>query len=1008
MRILICHERFVFRFGADRALMLLGMGLRKLGHRVSFMANRFDRRALETIADEIVTVPEWSGAEYIESNAHTARWLRTHWIPSLTNNNRPEIVISGGWPFVSAIDVFKQIAGQVVFMDFGVVPLEGLPEGTQRNLQRLIEVRREHLKNADLIITNSAFTARTQAVKDSAGKPEVRAVLHGAGHIEMDMWKAEDVGAPVSRGDALALVRRVKSEGRPAILALGRWEPGCYKNSAAAIEVVEKLSQTHPGASLFVLANARDLPSTPGLHALGFPDDAEMADVMRECDLGICTSLWEGFNLPLAEMQWVGKPVLVFDVGAHPEVAMHPWFLCRDPGDMVHKASELLSGRGLEAAEREQARQKFRQYFTWERSTADIAALLQTSRPKRVSLPPDHRLLIDVTNSTRDPANSGVIRVTRRLSRTLQQFIDPLFIVWHEPARTYVFPTAQEFEQLAAFHGPVRPAGHPVSETWERRLTLESYWSARKHLGGWLLLPETTMTAAFGEILKLAQRLRLRVASIFHDAIPILRPDLCNVEMRLNHHGYIRYLAQTDVVMPNSNFSAQSLRDIWLQDKISATRIATNVLPAEFSGVERNTAPAPAVKTVSILCVSTLEPRKNHLKLIEACLRMGAAHPELDWKLTLVGNKYAGALDLADKIQQISRENPRIQWLGIVDDEKLCRLYREATFTAYPSIIEGFGMPILESVWHARPCLCFNQGVMAEIAAAGGCLTADVTDVAAFADALSRLATDAELRAVLSEQATRRKLKTWNEYASQLIDTLVQANTPAHLNGNARGQLESLLYPVCLTEKWQMQDSERLGLTGLLERLRQACSIEIGTFHGGSLSLIAQYSKAVFSIDIDATVPSRMPAFANPNVRYLIGRSQEILPTLLEELDAAELFPEFVLVDGDHSAEGIRCDFEMLLDYVPKRPLVVLAHDSFNPGCRSGMLAVDWQRCKHVHEVNLDFVPGRITNLIGGQREQWGGFALAYLDPRVREGPLLIRRSADSLFDACTKYLQSC
>jgi hypothetical protein len=516
------------------------------------------------------------------------------------------------------------------------------------------------------------------------------------------------------------------------------------------------------------------------------------------------------------------------------------------------------------------------------------------------------------------------------------------------------------------------------------------------------------MSTAFGEILKFARRLRLRVASIFHDAIPILRPDLCNEEMRLNHRGYIRYLAQTDVVMPNSNFSAQSLRDIWVEDRIPPTRIATNVLPAEFSGAERNPeAPARlAAKTVSILCVSTLEPRKNHLKLIEACLRMGAGHPELDWNLTLVGNKYAGALDLADTIQQIARENPRIQWLGIVDDEKLCRLYSEATFTVYPSIIEGFGMPILESVWHARPCLCFDQGVMAEIAAEGGCLTADVTDAAAFADALSRLATDAGLRADLSVQATRRKLKTWTEYASQLLDTLVQAGTPAHLNGN--GNLENLLYPVCLTEKWQMQDSERVGLTGLLERLRPACSIEIGTFHGGSLSLITQYSKAVFSIDIDATVPSRMPAFANPNVRYLIGRSQEILPTLLAELDEAGLFPEFVLVDGDHSAEGVRRDFEMLLDYVPKRPLVVLAHDSFNPGCRSGMLAVDWQRSPHVHEVDLDFVPGRITNLIGGQRDLWGGFALAYLNPRVREGPLHIRRSADLLFDACTKYLQSC
>jgi len=51
-------------------------------------------------------------------------------------------------------------------------------------------------------------------------------------------------------------------------------------------------------------------------------------------------------------------------------------------------------------------------------------------------------LLVDVTNSCRDPANSGVIRVTRRLCHALQNWLDPVFVVWNEELGTYTLPSA--------------------------------------------------------------------------------------------------------------------------------------------------------------------------------------------------------------------------------------------------------------------------------------------------------------------------------------------------------------------------------------------------------------------------------------------------------------------------------------------------------------------------------------------------------------------------------------
>ena len=153
-------------------------------------------------------------------------------------------------------------------------------------------------------------------------------------------------------------------------------------------------------------------------------------------------------------------------------------------------------------------------------------------------------------------------------------------------------------------------------------------------------------------------------------------------------------------------------------------------------------------------------------------------------------------------------------------------------------------------------------------------------------------------------------------------------------------QWQTLLYPNCLTDNWQMNDSERMALTGLLARQQPACSIEVGTYCAGSLSLISQYSKVVFSIDIDETIPSR---FHFPNVSFLTGPSTVILPHLLRELDAAGIPLDFILIDGDHSANGVMQDVACLLSYVPKKPFFVLLHDSFNPECRRGMVNAGWR-----------------------------------------------------------------
>ncbi len=113
-------------------------------------------------------------------------------------------------------------------------------------------------------------------------------------------------------------------------------------------------------------------------------------------------------------------------------------------------------------------------------------------------------------------------------------------------------------------------------------------------------------------------------------------------------------------------------------------------------------------------------------------------------------------------------------------------------------------------------------------------------------------------------------------------------------------------------EGWEMSRAEAFALIMLLRELTPDYAIEIGTSQGGSLSVISRFAKRVYSIDIDPTCHERL-GLQYPNTEFIAGHSQEILPPLLRQLQEAEHSLEFVLIDGDHSQNGVNRDIENVL-----------------------------------------------------------------------------------------------
>lgn len=205
-------------------------------------------------------------------------------------------------------------------------------------------------------------------------------------------------------------------------------------------------------------------------------------------------------------------------------------------------------------------------------------------------------------------------------------------------------------------------------------------------------------------------------------------------------------------------------------------------------------------------------------------------------------------------------------------------------------------------------------------------------------------------------------------------------------------------------DQWLMTDAERATINSLLATLKPQVAIEVGVYRAGSLALLAAHCQKVYALDIDpycaATYASRFP-----NVEFITGPSEETLPALIERIQAADEPLSFVLIDADHSEEGVRRDVENVLRYRPTQPLYMIMHDSFNPGCRRGMVRANWSANPYVHMVELDFVVGRFINKEeeDSYRQMWCGLGLGVLLPEKRTGDVILRENESLVYQTALR-----
>ena len=220
-----------------------------------------------------------------------------------------------------------------------------------------------------------------------------------------------------------------------------------------------------------------------------------------------------------------------------------------------------------------------------------------------------------------------------------------------------------------------------------------------------------------------AQRGGLRTTTL-HDLVPLHFRELVHPRTYRLHTAKLHNAVRTcDLIFANSQFTADDLHR-----QLAFPRERIHVA---YPGIDARFTPAGPRADIGapyLLAVATLEPRKNLEALVDAFAVLRQAHPGL--RLAVVGAEPPSGGPRASSL-----DTDGVSLLGFVSDDELARLYRGAKAFAYPSIFEGFGMPIVEAMASRTPVVASNHPSLDE-ASGGLALRADPGDPSAFAAAI--------------------------------------------------------------------------------------------------------------------------------------------------------------------------------------------------------------------------------------------------------------------------------
>ena len=403
------------------------------------------------------------------------------------------------------------------------------------------------------------------------------------------------------------------------------------------------------------------------------------------------------------------------------------------------------------------------------------------------------RVGIDYTAAARQRA--GIGRYTRELITALLAL---------ESAHQYVIFAATggldtgswklETERLRA-----SSIQYPVSSIQFRTLPLSDDWLARLWHRLRLPIPVETITGSLDlfyspDFVLPPTRRNTRTLLTIHDLSFLHYPD--HFVSQLVH--YLSQVvpcsvARADRVLTDSQATRADLIAHFGTPPEKVEVLYSGVHPRfcpqlEASETERIRARYGLGERPYILSVSTLQPRKNYVRLIRSFANLKAGT-----QLVIAGGR--GWL-YQDILAEAEGHGDRVRILGFVDDADLPALYRNAALFVFPSLYEGFGLPVLEAMACGIPVVCSNASSLPEIAG-DAALLVDPLDTDGLAETMARALEDADLRREMIARGLAQAARfTWEQAARQLLAAFdvvreLKNKTPHHVVYSSHLELEA-------------------------------------------------------------------------------------------------------------------------------------------------------------------------------------------------------------------------
>jgi glycosyltransferase involved in cell wall biosynthesis len=424
-----------------------------------------------------------------------------------------------------------------------------------------------------------------------------------------------------------------------------------------------------------------------------------------------------------------------------------------------------------------------------------MAAVTSAGSPLATVSVVTHGVLVDVDFTARHDLHTGIQRVVRQTVPLWEAEHDILPVAWTSARGALRRLDPVEWGRVHAWSADRRTDGgqdEPDRVTDVDNQVVLPWRSV-------VVLPEVPQVDVTPRIAGISACSNNSVVAIGHDAIPLLSADTLDMAEPGKFMAFLSALKFADRIAGVSHSSAAEFAafgSMLSSQGLPAPVTVAVPLPVEFAAPDAGTAGSAGPQghptggddpaRPEVVVVGSHDARKNHQAILHAA--------EILWqegvrfRLSFIGSGGSNEQFLR-RVRLLEHRGRDVRLRMGLSDAQLRDAVAQARFTVFPSLHEGYGLPVAESLALGTPVITTTYGSTGEIAADGGALTVDPRDDASLTGAMRLLLTADDEIDRLRAEIGRRPKRSWQDYADELWNALVRPvlRDPAG-PGRAEGQ----------------------------------------------------------------------------------------------------------------------------------------------------------------------------------------------------------------------------